>query len=119
VGAPSAVFGGALADVSLLAGLLVDKFAYHLPLYRQHQRLRDAGITLSRATLTSYVQRSIGLLRPIYDTQLRHVLQSRVLAMDETPHKAGRTADCQDKGLTDWQLGCRICKPKCLSCVLL
>ena len=52
VAAPSAVFEGALADVSLLAGLLVDKFAYHLPLYRQHQRLRDAGITLSRATLT-------------------------------------------------------------------
>jgi len=84
------VFEGALADVSLLAGLLVDKFAYHLPLYRQHQRLRDAGITLSRATLTAYVQRSIGLLRPIYDAQLHHVLQSRVLAMDETPHKAGR-----------------------------
>jgi len=41
--------------VSLLAGLLVDKFVYHLPLYRQHQRLADAGITLRRATLTHYV----------------------------------------------------------------
>jgi len=55
VPAPSAVFEGSLADVSLLAGLLVDKFCYHLPLYRQHQRLKDAGITLSRATLTNYV----------------------------------------------------------------
>jgi len=45
VPAPSAVFEGSLADVSLLAGLLVDKFCYHLPLYRQHQRLKDAGIT--------------------------------------------------------------------------
>ena len=50
VPAPSAVFEGSLADVSLLAGILVDKFCYHLPLYRQHQRLKDAGITLSRST---------------------------------------------------------------------
>jgi len=88
--APASVFAGTMADVSLLAGLLVDKFSYHLPLYRQHQRLKDAGITVSRGTLTHYVQRSIELLRPVYDAQLRHVLQSRVLALDETPHKAGR-----------------------------
>ena len=87
---PAAVFEGALADVSLLAGLLVDKFCYHLPLYRQHQRMKDAGITLSRATLTNYVRRAIELLQPIHDAQLAHILQSRVLAMDETPIKAGR-----------------------------
>ena len=90
ISAPTAIFEGTMADVSLLAGLLIDKFAYHLPLYRQHQRLRDSGITLSRTTLTHYVQRAIEVLRPVYDAQLRHVLQSRVLAMDETPHKAGR-----------------------------
>ncbi|HHC71603.1 MAG TPA: IS66 family transposase [Thiotrichales bacterium] len=90
VPAPSAVFEGSLADVSLLAGILVDKFCYHLPLYRQHQRLKDAGITLSRSTLTNYTQRAIGLLRPIVDAQWQHILQSRVLAMDETPIKAGR-----------------------------
>ena len=87
---PSAVFDHCLADVSLLAGILVDKFCYHLPLYRQHRRLLDAGITLSRTTLTHYTQRAIDLLRPIYDAQWQHVLRSKVLAMDETPIKAGR-----------------------------
>jgi transposase len=91
VPAPSSVLEGSLADVSLLAGLLVDKFCYHMPLYRQHQRLADAGITLSRSTLTRYVQQAIGLLQPIYDAQWRHILQSKVLAMDETPIKAGRS----------------------------
>ena len=62
VPAPSAVFEGSLADISLLAGLLVDKFCYHLPLYRQHQRLKDVGITLSRSTLNNYTQRAIELL---------------------------------------------------------
>jgi transposase len=87
---PSAVFPGCMADVSVLAGMLVDKFAYHLPLYRQHQRLADAGITLSRSTLTHWVKRSIALLEPIVAAQLQHILHSQVLAVDETPIKAGK-----------------------------
>ena len=87
---PDQVLEHSVADVSVLSGLLVDKFCYHLPLYRQHQRLTQAGITLSRATLTNWTKRTIELLRPIVEAQLRHVLQSKVLAMDETPIKAGR-----------------------------
>jgi len=67
---PLAVFDRSLADASFLAGMLVDKFVYHIPLYRQHQRLAGGGITLSRATLTNLVRRSIELLTPIYDAQL-------------------------------------------------
>jgi transposase len=88
--APPAVFEKGLADVSLLAGLLIDKFTYHLPLYRQHQRLLQAGIRLSRGTLTQWVQRAAELLEPIYHALLSSILQSQVLAMDETPIKAGR-----------------------------
>ncbi len=88
--APFNVLDRSVADVSFLAGLLVDKFLYHLPLYRQHQQLTDAGITLSRATLTNLVKRSIDLLRPVVAAQLDSVLESHVLAMDETPIKAGR-----------------------------
>lgn len=87
---PESIFGGSLADVSFLVGMLVDKFQFHLPLYRQHQRLAQAGITLSRVTLMKLVARSAALLAPIHQAQLEHVLKSRVLAMDETPIKAGR-----------------------------
>ena len=87
---PENIFDRSVADVSFLAGMLVDKFAYHLPLYRQHQMLADAGITLSRTTLTHLTHRSIALLEPIYDAQRRSILRSKVLAMDETPIKAGR-----------------------------
>jgi transposase len=87
--APPAVFEKSLADVSLLAGLLIDKFAYHLPLYRQHQRLAHAGITLHRATLTHWVHRTADLLTPIYHALFSSILQSHVLTMDETPIKAG------------------------------
>ncbi|MEW8057387.1 MAG: IS66 family transposase [Candidatus Thiodiazotropha sp.] len=104
VPAPAAIFDKSLADVSLLVGLLSDKFLYHLPLYRQHQRMKDAGISLSRATLTAYVQRTIDLLTPIYQAQWRHVLLSRVLAMDETPVKAGRQRKGKMKATWYWPI---------------
>lgn len=63
--APNHVFEHSIADVSFLAGMLVDKFSYHLPLYRQHQRLEQSHITLSRRTLTTLTHRSIDLLKPI------------------------------------------------------
>jgi transposase len=88
--APPAVIEKSLADVSFLAGLLVDKFLYHLPLYRQHQRLQDGGIRLARGTLTNLVHQSATLLEPIYEAQLQSILESKVLAMDETPIRAGR-----------------------------
>jgi transposase len=88
--APPAVLEKSCADVSFLAGLLIDKFAYHLPLYRQHQRLEAAGVHLSRGTLTNLVHRTADLLEPVYAAQLESILASKVLAMDETPIKAGR-----------------------------
>ncbi|MGH8268556.1 MAG: IS66 family transposase, partial [Steroidobacteraceae bacterium] len=88
--APAGVIEGSRADVSFLAGLLVDKFAWHLPLYRQHQRLEAAGIRVSRPWLTQLVQQAVGLLEPVYDAQFASIRASRVKAMDETPIKAGR-----------------------------
>ena len=90
VPAPAAIFEGSRADVSFAAGLLVDKFAWHLPLYRQHQRLEAAGITVSRSWLTQIAQRTISLLEPIHAAQFASIRAARVKAMDETPIKAGR-----------------------------
>ena len=88
--APMGVIEGSRADVSFIAGLLVDKFYYHLPLYRQHQRLEHAGIKVSRPWLTQLAQSALALLEPIYQAQWQSILASRVKKMDETPIKAGR-----------------------------
>lgn len=90
VPAPRNVFEGSVFDVSFAAGVLVDKFCYHLPLYRQHQRLTQAGIEVARSSLTAVVARTAALLEPIAQAQLAHVLSGGVVAMDETPIKAGR-----------------------------
>ena len=87
---PAAVLDRSCADVSFLSGMIVDKLVWHLPLHRQHQRLQAAGVTLSRASLTSWLLRTSALLKPVFEAQCRSVLESDVLAMDETSIKAGR-----------------------------
>lgn len=100
--APFNVLDKSVADVSFIVGMLVDKFQYHLPLYRQHQRLAGAGITLSRSTLGTIVARGIDLLYPIVDAMLSSILQSQVLAMDETPIKAGKAGPGKMKQSYFW-----------------
>ena len=98
--APVGVIEGSRADVSFLAGLLVDKYQYHQPLYRLHQRLTANGFTLSRPWLTQLSQQAIALLAPIYQAQLGSIKHSRIITMDETPIKAGR--EVQGKMRTAW-----------------
>jgi transposase len=102
--APESVLEGSYADVSLLAGLLVDKAVYHLPLYRQHQRMLNSGVELSRSTLLNYMTRSLDLLEPIYNAQWRSVLDSAVVAMDEVPMKAGRKTPGKMKQTYFWPI---------------
>ena len=116
--APVGVIEGSRADVSFLAGLLIDKFAWHLPLYRQHQRLMDAGFTVSRAWLTPLSAQAAGLLVPIYEAQRNSIRASRIKAMDETPIKAGRAGPGQMKGAYFWPIYGEldeICFPFCPS----
>ena len=98
------MFEGSVFDVSFAAGVLVDKFCYHLPLYRQHQRLAHNGIEVARSSLTAVVARTSALLEPIAQAQLTHVLAGGVLAMDETPIKAGRKGRGQMQQAYFWPL---------------
>ena len=90
--APANVLERTSVDVSFLAGMLIDKFRYHLPLYRQHQRLADGGIRVSRRSLTNWAGRAVDLLEPVCAAQAAHILEGDVVAMDETTIKAGRVA---------------------------
>ena len=99
--APTGVLEHAGVDVSFLAVMLIDKFLYHLPIYRQHQRLLQAKVTLSRSILTTWLNQSAQLLKPIHEALSHSILQSNVLAMDETPIKVG--CDTQKKQMkTGW-----------------
>lgn len=102
--APAGVIDASRADVSFVAGMAIDKFVYHLPLYRQHRRLEDAGIRVSRAWLTQLIQSTVALLEPVYEAQLDSIRASRVKAMDEVPIKAGRAGPGKMKTTHFWPI---------------
>jgi len=101
---PVGVIDGSRADVSFVVGMVIDKCDYHLPLYRQHRRLDDAGIRVSRPWLTQLMQSAVALLEPIYDAQLDSIRASRVKAMDEVPIKAGRASPGTMKTTYFWPI---------------
>lgn len=50
-----------------LAGVLVSKYADHLPLYRQSQIFDREGLDLHRSTLADWVGKTTALLEPLAD----------------------------------------------------
>lgn len=83
------VFENSIYDVSFLAGLAIDKHQFHLPLYRQHQSIKNSDIFLDRGHLTRVLHRTAELLEPIYEALCSSVLNSKILTADETPTPAG------------------------------
>ena len=71
-------------DSTFVVHMILDKFLYHLPLHRQHQQIERSGIKISRGVLTKYFQSGVDLLKPIYKAQKQSILESKVIAMDET-----------------------------------
>jgi hypothetical protein len=69
----------------LLALVLVWKYGFHLPLYRQCQIFAQAGFKVSRTTLMQWVAGSTGLLAALAEACGRYVRSSANLHADDTP----------------------------------
>ena len=78
----------------LLAHVLVNKYADHLPLYRQSQIFAREEIDLDRSTLAGWVGQSTKLLEPLADAIGRHVGQGQAIFADDTPIKMQARKKC-------------------------
>ncbi len=74
-----------MASTALVTHVVVSKFAWYLPLYRQVQILAGQGIHLDRATLAGWVKRAAWWLKSLYELQLRTIQAAPRLFCDETP----------------------------------
>jgi len=73
------------AAPGLLAQVAIQKYADHLPLYRQEAIFARHGISLSRSTLAEWLGH-VGLrLQPLVDALRARLLTAEVLHADETP----------------------------------
>ena len=101
--APVPVLGGGHVAADFLAGVLTDKFVYHIPEYRQVKMYAEAGVKLSTSTLNDWVHRTAGKLYPLYETLIDDILQSDYLQVDEVPwHIADRPGQSCRHGYA-WQ----------------
>ena len=73
------------ADMGLLAHVIVSKFADHLPLYRQDGIFEREGVTIPRATQTSWLMQVYESIKPLEETLRKAVFESDVLFTDDTP----------------------------------
>jgi transposase len=65
--APARLIEGGLPTEALVADIVVSKYAWHLPLYRQAQMMAAEGITIDRSTLAHWVGFAAFELMPVYD----------------------------------------------------
>jgi transposase len=73
-----------MASSSLLAYLIVSKFADGLPLYRIAGRLRRLGIELSHALMSEWLMHCYPLLEDLHRRMIRKVLDSGHVYTDDT-----------------------------------
>ena len=82
--APSHPIPRGFAGPSLLAMILVGKFADHLPLNRQSAAFAREGIELDTSTLADWVGGCAAALDPVLTALRRHVLAAERLHVDDT-----------------------------------
>ena len=74
-----------IADTSLLAEILLQKYEYHVPFYRQIQQYRHLGMKgLTESTLDGWFKKTVELLKPLYEELKREVFSCDYVQADET-----------------------------------
>ncbi len=94
---PSAPIDKCIAGPGLLSSIVIGKYIDHLPLYRQIEIFKRAGITLSSSTVGDWIEGCCKLLMPLYEAHRKEVLETSYLQVDESPIKV---LDKDKKGST-------------------
>jgi transposase len=75
------------AGASLLAQVIVAKWADHQPLHRQEKMFERHGIEISRKTMGGWVAQCAKLLDPLYQAMKKELFGSKVIGTDDTSVK--------------------------------
>ena len=81
---PLAPVNRCMAGASVLADIIIGKFMYHLPFYRQIQQYKESGITISDSTMGGWYEAAVEKLKLLYDNLRQHILQSEYIQIDES-----------------------------------
>ena len=100
---PRPIIGGNHVAADFLARLILDKYVYHIPEYRQVKIYSDLGVKLPTSTINNWVHAVANKLYPLYETLCEEILRSGYLQIDEVPWRiADRIGQSCRKGYA-WQ----------------
>jgi transposase len=81
---PTGIVEGDKYDTSIATEILVNKFAYHLPIYRQQDMFAGTGWTPSRSTMLNILTRCYFVIMPLLDYFKQVVRSDSIVACDDT-----------------------------------
>lgn len=84
---PSAPIEKGIPEAGLLAQICVDKYADHLPIYRQIKRYERLGMCLNASTINGWLEGINTLLSPLYEALGNVIKKSNYIQADESPIK--------------------------------
>ena len=74
-----------IAGPTLLSEILLQKYEYHMPYYRQIQQYRHLGLKgLTESTVDGWFKKTVELLKPLYDVLMAEVMKADYVQADET-----------------------------------
>ena len=91
--APHAVIDGNHVGADMLAQIVIDKYRYHLPEYRQVRKYADLGLKLPTSTLNGWGHAVASRLEPIYEALRDDIRKSDYLQIDEVPWRIADSPD--------------------------
>jgi transposase len=86
-GKPAQPIERGLPGPGLLAHVITEKYADHIPLHRQERRLARQGVELSRSTLCDWMAGAARALEPLYDLMKTLILLCGTIHTDDTSVK--------------------------------
>jgi transposase len=86
-GKPAQPIERGLPGPGLLAHVITEKYADHIPLNRQERRLARQGVELSRSTLCDWMAGAAKTLEPLYDLMKTLILLCGTIHTDDTSVK--------------------------------
>jgi transposase len=92
---PDSLIPKCRADESLLAEVVTQKFADHMPLYRIAESMGRVDIQISRKLLSQWVIRCGMALKPLYEMMLELILKGGNIFIDESPVKLQAKDKCK------------------------
>ncbi len=93
---PGSLVEGSKFDVSFMAHLVEEKYAFHMPLYRVEEKLAGRGVRVTRQTLAGLLGTCGERVEPLFRLMAERTLAQGCLFTDDTPVRLQDKGKCRE-----------------------